>query len=424
MNDLNPKLDSNLNETCDPNPVLELYRAILYEDLLKKFNNDCISLLDKNIFNQKKNYIRTLTNLLSSWLFTLYSFQKKEDDIFFPSDYDHFDMIKETLLNFSKFDTKILHKESKISKILKNLGDNYLNLITKLEDYKKSDEFNKVKHDYKINFDEIILDRKEDLEKEKFKSFKIDHKFKIESTRLQNILRNILIPIDVYKKLEIVYSGDKKYFNTCIWILLFRYQVLGSNNNQLGVLPRVLNKLNKDFNIDFELFGSSINYTLNGYCSVYYDIEKYFGSSGNFFSFEIKEGSYSFNPPYQIDVIEKGVKRLISYLDQNMENNSKLNLTFLITIPIWDNKGKKIMNYRYPDKKTGKEIDYGEFEIINEITNSKYCKAKLMISKKNFTYLDHNFKLYKNNTIQNTYVFVLSNRNNDFQSVLNHYDFS
>ena len=32
-----------------------------------------------------------------------------------------------------------------------------------------------------------------------------------------------------------------------------------------------------------------------------------------------------------------------------------------------------------------------------------------MISKENFTYVDHNFQLYKNKTIQNTYVIILSN---------------
>jgi hypothetical protein len=35
-----------------------------------------------------------------------------------------------------------------------------------------------------------------------------------------------------------------------------------------------------------------------------------------------------------------------------------------------------------------------------------------MISKENFSYIDHNFKLLKNKTIQNTYVIILSSNNN------------
>jgi hypothetical protein len=34
-----------------------------------------------------------------------------------------------------------------------------------------------------------------------------------------------------------------------------------------------------------------------------------------------------------------------------------------------------------------------------------------MIPKEKFTYIDHNFELYKNKTIQNTYLIVLSNTN-------------
>ena len=46
-----------------------------------------------------------------------------------------------------------------------------------------------------------------------------------------------------------------------------------------------------------------------------------------------------------------------------------------------------------------------------------------MISKENFTYIDHNFKLSKNKTIQNTYVIILStNEKLDTKKILE-YDF-
>jgi hypothetical protein len=92
-------------------------------------------------------------------------------------------------------------------------------------------------------------------------------------------------------------------------------------------------------------------------------------------------------------------------LDDNVNNK----LSFILTIPIWDLTGKKIMKYRHPEKTKIEELYYGEFDIIKIIINSKYFKQKLMISKNDFTYLDHNFNLYKNSTIQNTYIFVLSN---------------
>ena len=81
------------------------------------------------------------------------------------------------------------------------------------------------------------------------------------------------------------------------------------------------------------------------------------------------------------------------------------------------------MKYKYPQKKIIEEIDYGDFHIINELNKSKYFKLKIMISKNNFTYLDHNFHLYKNSTIQNTYIYVLSNDKSKDFSKLNEYNF-
>jgi hypothetical protein len=83
-------------------------------------------------------------------------------------------------------------------------------------------------------------------------------------------------------------------------------------------------------------------------------------------------------------------------------------LTFIITIPIWDNMGKEIMENNMMENNNN-IIKYDEFTIMNDIKNSKYFKGLRMISKNDFTYIDHNFYLFKNKTIQNTYVIVMSN---------------
>jgi hypothetical protein len=66
-------------------------------------------------------------------------------------------------------------------------------------------------------------------------------------------------------------------------------------------------------------------------------------------------------------------------------------------------------------------IDYGEFKIIDTIIASKYFKENKMISKEQFTYIDHNFLLFKNKTIQNTYVIILSNTT--IKKTIENYDF-
>ena len=43
----------------------------------------------------------------------------------------------------------------------------------------------------------------------------------------------------------------------------------------------------KSYGVNFELYGSAINALSDNYCSLFYDIEKYFGSKGNFFDIEL-----------------------------------------------------------------------------------------------------------------------------------------
>ena len=50
--------------------------------------------------------------------------------------------------------------------------------------------------------------------------------------------------------------------------------------------------MNKDINLNGECFASSLNNTFNTYYSLYPDVEKYSGSSGNFFTGNFKKGIY------------------------------------------------------------------------------------------------------------------------------------
>ena len=132
------------------------------------------------------------------------------------------------------------------------------------------------------------------------------------------------------------------------------------------------------------------------------------------------KGTFGFNPPYQKDIMELGISKLLTFLDES--SITKNDLTFIITIPIWDIEGKKAMKELYNNELEKQNIDYGEFEIINSVKNSKYFKGLRMISKEEFTYVDHNFDLYKNKTIQNTYVILLSNSNVSIDKI-NEYNF-
>jgi hypothetical protein len=395
------------NKVHNVEPILELYRGKLYCNIIRFFINICSKTFGTKIFSVKKSYQRTLTNILSSWMFSLYSTYDYSKDYFLPNNYTNTSILYDILNDLCKFDTTIVDKEVHINKILSKLVEYYEIQLNTLETYKTCDLYLKNKNNFIISKNRI--EQKGNNRIVIFYKFNINIKYNIRDKRLQNILDNILIPIHIYDKLYNNYSGPKskiKYIDNYIWAIIYRYQLLGSNNHQLAVVPSIMNKLKQDYKLNFEFFASAINVISPRFCSIYYDIEKHFGSCGSFFNIIPIKGAFGFNPPYQTDIINNGLNKLLNFLD-----NSTNELTFIITIPIWDIKGKDEMQLLYNNELKRQNIDYGDFNIINTVKESKYFKECRMIPKEKFTYVDHNFLLFKNRTIQNTYVIILSNKN-------------
>jgi len=388
-------------------PILELYRGKIYCNIINYFIFIITKHLDKNIFNIKKSFQRTLTNILSSWLFTLYSINDDKDtDVFIPSNFIETSILEITLMDFTKYDTTIENPKEKIKEILEKFTEYYGLQYQNLINYKKSQFYLNEKTNYTIYKKYIVQER--DSKKIGFYKYTINIHFGIKNEKLENILNNILIPVNVYNKMVSNYTGNKDIIDILIWSIIFRYQLLGSNNHQLGILPNIIDNMVKDYNAEFECFASSINFTLNKYCSVYHDLEQYFGSLGNFFNYDIYEGSYTFNPPYQKKIIDDGIYKILNSLKKAKEQSKKL--TFFLTIPVWDKEGQKEIGCE-------NKIDYGDFEIIKVVKESDFYKKIRIINKEHFTYIDHNFQLYKNKTIQHTYFIVLSTANEDFNKI-------
>lgn len=391
----------------------EIYRGILYCTLLKNFSKSCLLNLNETVFSHKKTTNRTLTNLLSSWFFTLYHYYNFTDDPFFPTNYKYTDILKKTIEDYCSMYT-INNVQERINKIIQDLLSNYNNVLTKLAEYTdKEPPITVIKIKINQQRESIIIP---------FYRFIIDNnKYTITSNKLNNIINNIILPIEQYNLMKKRYIelgiGDINSIDNLIWIILYRYQLLSSNNNQLAVLESVLARMTTDFNLSCECFASSINSSFDNYCSIYYDVERYFGSIGSFFNITPIRGTYSFNPPYQYDIINNGIEKIIIDLD-----NTTFNLSFIITIPIWDIEGKEYMATNMTENNNN-IIKYDDFGIINVIKQSKYFKGLRMISKDNFTYFDHNFYLFKNKTIQNTYVIIMSNCSDCSIDIINTYDF-
>ena len=416
INNDNYKLLYNKKVTDKPNIILEIYKGKLYCNLLKNFIKVCNLNFNEKIFTLKKSFSRTLTNLLSSWFFSLYSKYDFTSDSFFPSNFHDTNLLEIILLDYCSVDKSITDKEQKIKNIITNLKDSYKIILEQLNVYLNSEFYQQNKNKFKIYKSKITEKRNTPIDFYKFRiAFKCD--IFINNIRLKNILNNIIIPVYEYNKMKNKFTGFPDELDYYIFIILFRYQLLGSNNHQLAVLPNILDKMKLDFNLSIECFASSINSESNIFCSLYYDTEKYFGSIGSFFNVQLVRGFYSFNPPYQVDIIETGILKIFDFFENTNED-----LGFIITIPIWDNNGKKYMEDN--DLKNNNDvIEYADFEIMNLIKESKYFNGLKMISKDEFTYIDHNFHLFKNTTIQYTYIILLSNFKNNYFDIIDKYDF-
>lgn len=400
------------------NPNIEIFRSQCLFKILTEFIEVVTKKLGIEIFSIKKNYIRTLTNIFSSWLFVQYTREDCIKDPIIPSGNITYDTLIVTLIDMMKYDSAIIEDKrvNIANEIIENLDlkEKCLFNIKKINEYINSDEI-KNKNNFLISKSLKIKKRKKELGNLEYYTFKIsDIDFEIDNENVNKILKNIKIAKSVYLKLlnkfikykethEVNYNLD-----TLVWCLLFRYITLGSHNHQLAVIPSVMNKLKTNYNLNIELFASGINHYFDNYCSLFYDIEKHFGSCGSFFNFKPIRGLFGFNPPYENNLMENGVNKIISHLDSSELENEPLG--FVVTIPIWDKEGKDIMENDF-NSKPGKNmsIDYGDYNVINIIKNSPYLKLKKMVPKYNFSYLDYFNMIYKDKTIQNTYVILLTN---------------
>ena len=106
-------------------PLLEIYKGKLYCNIIRYFITECIKTFGTKIFSIKKSYQRTITNILSSWMFSLYSTYDFSEDFFFPNNYHNTSILYIILSDLCKYDHTITNKET--------IKRNYNFLITNIK---------------------------------------------------------------------------------------------------------------------------------------------------------------------------------------------------------------------------------------------------------------------------------------------------
>jgi hypothetical protein len=337
-------------KTREPNLIIEILQQKYYEKIKDKFIELCQK---KDIKINKENDSNNKAALLD--ILSIFIFKRNDDPnypIFSPKVTYNINDIKGMNINLVPNEIQILNK------ILKKIGDKiirYSKIIDKL--YNSPSKLSKYQYIFNIEQNNNFINLKFKINNTKKKDIQ-DYNLGIKKSIIQHLIKRY--NLTNYNDYITEKPLDDKFYEL-VFILYTRYKTLQSGNNQSSILPSLKLLLKKYLNIKVELFGSAIN-TSNKYCSLFYDIEKYFGSMGNFFNIDIIKGYYSINPPYEDNIINQMFAKLGYWL--NRATNNKNPLLFFIILP---------------------RRDYKKFNNYNKLTN--YIRYIRLVKSNNFPFL-------------------------------------
>lgn len=217
------------------------------------------------------------------------------------------------------------------------------------------------------------------------------------------------------KELYYEYSNEESnVFNIYVAILLLRYEFYESNKEGINLsVSNIYKYIKTKYNEDsiLEAFAGSLNSNLINYCSLFYDIEKYFGSQGNFFNINLNNCPFNIiisNPPYIVTIIEKSIHVILNALD--VCNAKKILMNCVIIILDLRSETEydkdKDMQISINEKKQDR-VTY-DYDGYNELRNSEFFRHLFVIG--NYTFYDF-FSGKKRSINSNTLIILLSNDN-------------
>jgi hypothetical protein len=206
----------------------------------------------------------------------------------------------------------------------------------------------------------------------------------------------------IYDNLQRHFRGHRDQFEMYSFCLLCRYSYIDAGNQQLAINLGFKEDMKQTLGLNIELFGSAFNRFYDQYCSLSYDLERFYGSLGNFFSLQPKMGLYMANPPYSEDIMEGMARKLDQSLRESVHP-----LGFIITIPVWDYATRQKLNESCV-LKTVEKKEYGVYQCLNVLRRSPYFYKKYTFCKENFQY--YSFKKNQFIPAAPTYVIVLKNQ--------------
>ena len=393
----------------------------VYKEILRYINinglNECFQMKLKELVSDKydinelfKNNSCKLIELINRWCWHQYNNPTSIDNVIpyvtnETYDYDRFIDDLNYILNIYDKEYGIKSSDEVIIGLQKIVN---VYLCVQYNDFSQRKDIN-------ISIQKEILDKKVRL-------IAMYKKNTYQIVLYYKVYNRLKIKLIIFgKKYNILNSTEKNLDNILdeyIFCLVFRYSYMDSGNQQLSI-NKYIKDLFKNCGVNFELFGSAINTISTNYCSLYYDIEKFFGSNGDFFNIEINSGIYWCNPPYDDTIMIKTVNKLINILEKGND------VAFLITIPIWDQfTQNKIKENNYDNvirnlNKNTTSLDHSDFLIYSKL--KPYIKDELIIPKHRIPYF--NYRKYSNINAVNTYMLIVYKEINQKIAVNLHLNF-
>lgn len=350
----------------DKSLYIEYYRMELLQDIysdIKRIYKMHINSLDS--FKSKK-----LTNFISSWIMEQFTNNNSTiiPDPVFPYNSDYYIQLEKNLINLnfvkSTEELNILIKEW-------NLKKRFSDACMMVSKFLESDTYLLYKDKFQYIIDDEIYNNM------LFKSISI--------TIPLNIFRyskpdKFQIPASLFNKLSEKLTIEE------ICILILRYYILDSENQQLAVLPEFYLGVNKLYPIDIELYASGFNHYFDNFASLFYDIESKLGSIGYFNNYNLQNSrgaSYNMvaNPPFDEYIMHSMMTKFIAWLSYETA------ISIIIIIPQWG--------------------DYATFECFKMIKETEYLQYHEVIPKSAARF--YNYIKHKIITPCNIHIILLQN---------------
>lgn len=332
------------------------------------------------------------------------------------------------ILNISnKYEYKIKHKLLAYNTYIIGFSNKFNNIMVppdKIIKKYSNELFLDIKHNYDVSSDlfekiiehMIILNKKiNNLATDKMKQIDNDNivvKYKKSGDDI-----HLQLGDDVYKLSENNYKRlVKKYTNKNISVdyaicnLLLRYTYYGEEKQGICLSANSIYewvKLNNYQTDALELFAGSLNSNLPNYCSLFPDIEKYFGSKGSMFLYKkiYKYDLLISNPPYLTNVMTSSANIIIKYLSETKKGFA------IVNVPDW----RSNLQYKFDNANLiNKHIKIGvleqkrqdsEYENYQILSSSPYFRKTIMIGNYKYkNFFDNNFASIRDNIL----IIVLS----------------